>query len=186
MRLIGKVILLLVLTFIVLVAQDEVRLDLQINLFMKILKYDRNISQRGAEGLKMGLLYNPAVKKSVRTKEDFEKKFNELQEKQIKNITLLLIPIKGYNELSNAISNYDINLLYITSGFDNKLVSILDKCKTEKILTLTGYPEYAEQGTTIGLGIKDDKPEIIINTIVAKEIGADFSADILKLARVIK
>ena len=31
-------------------ADEEVRMDLQINLFIKILRYDRNIGERGAQG----------------------------------------------------------------------------------------------------------------------------------------
>ncbi|RKZ30104.1 hypothetical protein DRQ33_08170, partial [bacterium] len=76
--------------------------------------------------------------------------------------------------------------LYITPGFDNNLSQILDICSENNILSMTGVPSYAESGTAIGLGIKNDKPEIIINLKVSKQIGADFSADILKLARVIK
>ncbi|RKZ32016.1 hypothetical protein DRQ33_06695, partial [bacterium] len=54
-----KIILILILASVFIQAQEQVRMDLQVNLFLKILKYDRNISERGAEGLKLGLLYDP-------------------------------------------------------------------------------------------------------------------------------
>ncbi|MCD6595793.1 YfiR family protein [bacterium] len=181
-----KIILFIVLTGFVLWAQEEVRMDLQVNLLLKILKYDRNISQRGTEGLKLGVLYNPDNKKSLRAKQDFEKKFNSLDDKSIKDIQILLIPIKGFGELSKSIKSYGINLLYIAPGFDNEISKIIDICSTNKILTMTGVPAYTDNGIAVGLGIKNGKPEIIINTTVSKSIGADFSSNILKLARVIK
>jgi len=167
-------------------AENEVRVDLQVNLFMKILRYDRNIASRGEEGLKLGILYNPEDKNSLKFKDGFVEEFNLLDEKSVNDIPMLLIPIRGTEEISKAIASYHIGLLYIGHGFDNQLNSILMKCHESSILTLTGVPEYAERGVAVGLGVKDGKPEIIINHTVAKEVGADFSADILKLARVLK
>jgi len=43
-----KLIFMILISSAVLWAQDEVRMDLQVTLFMKLLKYDRNITQRGA------------------------------------------------------------------------------------------------------------------------------------------
>lgn len=167
-------------------AQEEVRMDLQVNLFMKILRYDRNISNRGEKGLKIGILYNPSSKLSTKMKEDFEEEFKLMKDNTINGIQVFIVPIKGVGELSKAIQNYGVNILYIARGFDNELDDILDICKKDSVLTLTGVPKYAERGVAVGLGIKMNRPQIIINTKVAKEVGAKFSADILKLAKVIK
>jgi len=168
------------------IAQEQVRLDLQINLFMKILRYDRNIAERGEEGLKMGVLYNPADKKSVKLKDDFLEEFDLLEDKTIKDIPLFVLAVAGAAELDKAIENYHINILYIAPGLDNQMDSILKTCEENSILSLTAVEKYAENGVAVGLGIVDEKPEIIINTSVSRAVGADFGADILKLARVIK
>jgi len=166
--------------------QEEVRMDLQVNLFLKILRYDRNIGERGAQGIKMGVLYNPSDKNSIRTWENFQKEFEQLGEKTINSIPIFVIQVKGVEELSKAIENYNVNVLYIAQGFDSQLASILSTCQKETVLTLTGNPAYAEKGVAVGLGVKAGKPEIIINNQASKDAGANFGADILKLARVIK
>ncbi len=165
---------------------DEVRMDLQVNLFLKILRYDRNISKRGEGGLKLGVLYNPASTKSTKAFADFKKEFDQVESRTINKIQIFLVPIKGYEELEKSIKNYDVNIVYIAPGFDSKLSDILNICKSNSVLTLTGVPKYAEKGVAVGLGIKMKKPQIIINNSIAKEVGANFSADILKLAKVIK
>ena len=165
---------------------DEVRMDLQVNLFLKILKYDRNIAERGKNGLKLGVLYNPASKKSTKAFKDFQENFNQIENRTVNGIQVFLIPIKGYEALSSSVKSYGVNIVYIASGFDSQLDDILSFCRSNKILTLTGVPKYAEKGVAVGLGIKMKKPQIIINNPVAKELGANFSADILKLAKVIK
>ena len=167
-------------------AQEEVRMDLQINLFMKILRYDRNIGERGKQGLKIGVLYEPTSKSSIKTWESFEEEFNLLTDKTINEIPIFLVQVKGYAELPKAIENYGINVLYICPALDAQLDNILKLCKEKTILPITGVPQYAEKGVAVGLDIKKDKPVIIINTTVAKDVGANFSADILKVAKVVK
>ena len=180
--------MLLLIIPIALLAQqiDEVRMDLQVNLFLKILRYDRNISKRGANGLKLGVLYNPASKKSTKAFTDFQEQFNQIESRTINDIQIFLVPIKGYEELTKSIKSYGVNIVYIAPGFDSNLSDVLNVCKSNSVLTLTGVPKYAEKGVAVGLGIKMKRPQIIINNSVAKEVGANFSADILKLAKVIK
>lgn len=180
-------ILAILLLIAVVDAQDMVRVDLQVNLFMKILKYDRNLSRRGEGGIKIGVLYNPADKKSTNLATQFENEFNLLSNKTINDIPVFLVTVKGLSELPKAIENYKLNTLYISSGFDDNIGQVMEVCVENKLLTLTAVPKYVEQnGVAVGLGSKKDKPEIIINTNSSKEAGADFSVDILKLSRVIK
>ena len=181
-----KLIWLLFIPSVLLWAQEQVRMDLQVTLFMKLLKYDRNITRRGAEGLKLGVLYNPDDPRSVKTYKEFEKKFNMLDNKTIKGMTVILVPVKGAKSLAAAIKNFGINLLYICPGFDSQLSDILRVCNENKVLTMTGYPPYADKGVALGLAVKDGKPQIVINNSVAKQVGSNFSADVLKLAKVIQ
>ncbi|RLF26197.1 MAG: hypothetical protein DRN14_07250 [Thermoplasmata archaeon] len=181
-----KLIFMILIVSAVLWAQDEVRMDLQVTLFMKLLKYDRNITQRGAEGLKLGVIYNPNNKKSVKTYRDFEKEFNSLESKSVKGMTIILIPVKGADQLQSAIKNYGINMLYVCPGLDDQLSRIVQTCSENKILTMTGYPPYADKGVAVGLSVENGKPRLVINTTVSKQVGSNFSADVLRLARVIK
>ncbi len=167
-------------------AQQYVRVDLQVNLFMKILRYDRNIATRGKGGIKMGVLFNPKVRSSVRIKDKFIEEFELLENKSIKGIPVFVVPVAGVAKLEESIASYGINVLYICPGFDKELDGILSVCRENSVLTLTGVQEYAEGGVAVGLGIKEGRPEIIVNLPVAKEVGANFGADLLKLARVIK
>jgi hypothetical protein len=53
------------------------------------------------------------------------------------------------------------------------------------MLTLTGVAEYVRAGIAVGIGVRDDRPEILVNLAAARAAGADFSAQLLLLARVI-
>ncbi len=82
-------------------------------------------------------------------------------------------------------SNHDIDILYITPLRATGIKEIIRACGAGKILTLTGVPEYVTDGVAIGIGIKGEKPRILINITSAKNEGSDFSSQLLKLAMVI-
>ena len=58
---------------------------------------------------------------------------------------------------------------------------------SQSILSISGVPELAEKGeVSVALGIENDKPKIIVNLERAKSEGHQLSADLLKLAKIIK
>ena len=51
--------------------------------------------------------------------------------------------------------------------------------------TITGVPEYVDQGLAVGIGIRRDRPLIIVNLEQARAEGAAFSSQLLALARIV-
>jgi hypothetical protein len=77
-------------------------------------------------------------------------------------------------------------LIYVAPLRAYDVTKISNLSKKLKILTLTGVNEYIDFGLSITIGVKGDKPQIIINLPSAKAEGADFSSQLLKLATVIE
>ena len=46
-------------------------------------------------------------------------------------------------------------------------------------------PGYVEAGLSVGLDIERDRPQIVVNLEASRAEGADFGAQLLKLARVL-
>ncbi len=83
-------------------------------------------------------------------------------------------------QLAAQIGQADI--LYLMPGTG----SAAQLAKSKGVLTLTGVPGTVESGkASVGVGLKDGKPEIIVHMGQLKAEGHDISADLLKLARVI-
>jgi hypothetical protein len=51
---------------------------------------------------------------------------------------------------------------------------------------LTGVPDYIYNGISVGIDIKGEKPEILINLKSSKLEGADFSSQLLKISTIIE
>jgi hypothetical protein len=79
-----------------------------------------------------------------------------------------------------------LDLVYITDDLDADLAKILPLCADRKIRTLAGERAFLEKGAMLGFFAVDSKPKLVVNVDAAKAQGADFSADLFKVAEVIR
>jgi hypothetical protein len=64
---------------------------------------------------------------------------------------------------------------------------IAEMCAKQKVLSVSGHPELAENGkVSVALGIANSKPEIIVNLSRMKAESHSLPSPLLKLARVVK
>ena len=102
------------------------------------------------------------------------------------SIRAVPVDLDSQPDLEAALAGSKVDLMYIAPlrAMNLKVITALSRAK--KVLTLTGVPDYAEKGVAVGVGLKGESPEIIINLPAAREEGSDFSSSLLKLARVIE
>lgn len=138
--------------------------NIQAALLPKVLKFNPELSQKAK--IKMLIVYD---NNSQNNKDEFFKELSGLME--IKAIR----PI----ELEETITGYD--LVYFMPGLDE--LSII--CKTHKVLSVTGISQYVEHGKiSLGFGIQNNKPKILVNLTSLDEEGQSLSSDILRIAKI--
>lgn len=181
--------------FIVITTLSSVRLwavdmavpvQIQLPLFLKLMAYDRNLDRVGEE-IVVGLVYQEAARESRSVKDNFLSVVDESPGWQLDDIPIRMVTIDIENtDLAQAITEYKIDALYIAPVSRKQLSTVLTVCSTCKIITLTGVPDYINAGLAVGIGLRsDDRPEIIINLTSAKAAGADFSSQLLQLAKIV-
>lgn len=146
---------------------------LQAALFLKILSYDRKIKG----DIKIGIL-------SGSGKGDIEQSFQSLQGQKINGNSFSLTDI-SLGELSSMKSK-GIDVLYVTPDNKGNLSSITRASRSNGVLTITGVPDYVEDGISVGIGLKSGKPDIMVNLSASKDEDRDLSSQLLKLCTVIK
>jgi len=181
--------LLLCLGFRLFGAQDmALPSPLQYQLFLKILKYDRNLTAKMQTELVIGVFYQSGFRTSQQAMEAFQETVRATAQKEFPNVSIKTVPIDldAGPDLENTLASGKVGLIYVAPlrGYDLKTITSLSHAR--KVITLTGVPEYAEKGLAVGVGLKGENPEIIINLPAAREEGSDFSSSLLKLARVIE
>lgn len=76
-------------------------------------------------------------------------------------------------------------VVYLMPGADTAQVAQF--CAANKLLTISGVPSFAERGqVSISIGEQNQRPRIIVNMQRLKSEGHQVSADVLKLAQVIR
>lgn len=164
-------------------AQDmPLPVDLQFSLFFRILSFDRNVAQRTDGGLTIAVVYqsgfrasrtahDEAVRQRPPAATDYEVRFVSLD-------------LDATPDLAAALGAARADAMYVTPLRAFAVRDLATVSRRRQVLTLTGVPEYVEAGLAVGVGQRGERPEILVNRSAAQAEGADFSAHLLRLARV--
>lgn len=165
----------------------EIPATTQIPIFLKILSFDRKLNERSGGELNMLIVYQGNFLSSQLASEEVNDALIELSIKKVEGI-----PVRFYyidldeSDLLEAVIKYKINLIYICPLRGISMGNITSICREKSILSFTGVSSYVESGISVGLELRNDRPQIIINLTAAKAEGADFSSQLLKLSKVIE
>ena len=161
--------------------------ELQVPIFLKILTYDRSLEARVKDTINIGILHFPDNEQSKKNKETIIENLKLNKDRTVSGRPFSFTEIEFSNEknLDEVAREKRIHVLYVTSAGSNMLSSISLITQAKKILSITGREDYVSQGVSVGLGVKDEKPQIVINLRSARAEGCDFSANLLRLCKVI-
>lgn len=154
-------------------------------LFQKILSFERNLHPRADEDIVIGIVYQEEFRPSLEAKEQFYAAVSARPKAKEIHFRCVALPVEKSLDLTGAMDQQPgIDLLYITPLREVDLKALAKISQAQQTITLTGVPEYVDAGLAVGLGTKDNKPLILINLPAAKAEGADFTAQLLKVAKV--
>ena len=161
--------------------------DLQVPLLLKILTYDRNFETKAKAELTIGIVYDPGDPGSVRAKNEVAEMLDKVAGKTVKKLPIkyVLLEHRGLAELGTEVRSRGVSLLYLAPGLRN-LDELIRFSQASRITTATGVRSYVERGVAVGIGVRQDKPEILINLPASRSEGSDFDASLLRIATVLK
>jgi hypothetical protein len=150
------------------VAQDmPVPPELQAAIFKKIFTYDRTLQAKPRWAVLVVFNASSAPLKAQIVKAFYEAGVQTSEARA--------------DQAESAIS--DAAVVYLAPGVDQ----LKDLCRKHGVLSITGVPSIVERGgASVGLGLADGKPRIIVHLQQLKAEGHDLSANLLQLAKVIQ
>jgi hypothetical protein len=171
------------------IAAQEVAVPvaIQIPILVKILNFDRKLSERAGGGLVIGVLFQSRYRTSARVAEEVCQTLLVLPAGAFGALesSCVAIDLDATPSLDSALKQQRVQVLYVSPLRAFPLENVVAVSRAGRILTLTGVPRYVETGLAIGVGMKGDRPEIVINLAASRAEGADLTAHLLKLARVV-
>jgi hypothetical protein len=165
-----------------LAAQEvPVPVRVQVPLLLRILSFDRNLARRRAGDLVVAVLYQSRNRSSLAIAEEVTRLLGSLSGTEAVGIDLDKV-----TDLRAALAQSGGQVLYVSPLRGVEISGIVRVSRGAGVTTVTGVPRYVEEGISIGLDLKAERPEIVVNLEGARAEGADFTAQLLKLARLVK
>lgn len=172
-------------------AQDTpVPVDVQVQIMVKVLNFDRRLPERLSGRLTIGVLYQSRYRTSANVGGEVCRALMRLPRSALGalealQLTCVPIDLDRTPDLGAALKRDRIQVLYVSPLRAFPLSDVVAMARAGRITTVTGVPRYVETGLAIGVDMKGDRPEIVINLVASRAEGAELNAQLLKLARVV-
>jgi hypothetical protein len=162
--------------------------EAQIPLLLKVLTYDRNFERKAGKELVLGIVHDPADRDSAKATDEVGTTLFKFAGKTVKKLPIKYFTIEftGAADLERFVKEKGISALYIAPGNTKTLAAVLKVAQDLDLTTLTGVPDYVRRGVAVGIGVAQDKPQILINLAAARAEGSDFDASLLRIATVLE
>ena len=166
--------------------QMDVPARLQIPLLYKILSFDRNFTARAGDQVVIAIIYQSGFRASVVAREQIEDALGHTASPfGTRSLRWVAIEVGSGSTLEQALREHEADVIYVTPLRGVDLDVIADAARRSRLMTFTGIPPYVERGLSVGVGIEQERPMIIINLAAARAEGADYTAQLLRVSRVI-
>jgi len=164
------------------------RADLQVPLILKILTYDRHFETKAGREVGIGVVYTPGDPDSLTSANQIFETLFRFADKTVKRLPIrrYLLEYSSPEKLERSINERGISVLYVTPGNARNLESILKVSQAGQVTTTTGVPDYVRRGVAVGIGLSDDRPQVLINLPSARAEGSEFDASLLRIATVVR
>jgi hypothetical protein len=160
-------------------AQDvPVPAAVQVPLLLKILTFDRHLAA-AAEPLVVGVVFQRRNRASAAIGDEVR----VLLAASARPIRVIVIDLDETRDLRGTLLRDSVRVVYIAPLQAVSVSTLTEATRGERVVSMTGVPRYVEQGLAIGIDMSDSRPRIVINLAASRAEGADFSAELLKLAR---
>jgi uncharacterized cupredoxin-like copper-binding protein len=159
----------------------------QVPLILKVLTYDRQFEARtkGTE-VAIGIVYDPADRDSAKATDEISSTLFKWSGKTVKKLPIKYFTIEyvSHDQVEKFVKQKNINVIYVAPGNSKNLTSLTKMSQALGITSVTGVPDYVRKGVAVGIGVVQDRPQVLINLTSSKSEGSDFDASLLRLATV--
>jgi hypothetical protein len=157
----------------------------QVSRLLKVLTADRNFPVRSAPGLGIAIVYQSRVPASREEARAVAAAFALAGTRAEGPLRVTLVDVTDPSRLAPAVAAAAPDVLWVAPLEDFDVSRIAALARAGRIRTATGVPAYVDAGIAVGFEPAPDGVRILVNLAAARAEGADFSASLLKLARLV-
>ncbi len=161
--------------------------ELQAQLLVKILSFDRNLGVRPEGELVVGILVQRKFRPSLDAASEMFDALSVLGRVELlgARVRPQYVEVDAAEELELALAAAQVDVLYVSPLRAMTVPQITRVSRPLGLHTITSVTRYVDEGLAVGLGMRDERPEIVISRSAAEGEGADFASSLLRIARVV-
>lgn len=169
-------------------ADEAVPAQLQAEILIRVLGYDRQLKRRAGDMVRVGVLFKQGDPASERAQDEIVKALRSFASRSIQGMPLAISsqPFKDPAELGAWIGQERLALVYTAPGLAAHTVSIRAVCVEKGVAAVSPVRALVEKGLALGIVLKRDRPAILVNLPAAEAMGLDLDPKLLELAEVIR
>lgn len=166
-----------------LVAQDmDVPVQVHVPILLKVISFDRQLRSRSAREVVVGVVMQGRNRASAvagaAAAEIFATPGTTVDGLPVRVVVVDL----DHQSIRQVLAQSSLTHLYVSPLRAIDISDLASRARAAGIVTMTGIPEYLERGLSVGVGLRGGRPRILVNVGASRAAGAEFSAELLKLA----
>ena len=162
----------------------DVPVTRQVPLLTRVLSFDRSLE--GSAPLVVAVVYQGQNRASRQAHDAF---FRALSSRTPtvhgRSIQLVSVEMSSGGSLTTRLRRVGADVAYVAPVRGVDVGAVARSANRAGVLTLTGVRRYVGDGVAVGIGLRDGRPEILLNRRAASDAGADLSARLLQLATIV-
>lgn len=162
----------------------DVPVSRQVPLLTRVLSFDRSLE--GDAPLVVAVVHQPQHRPSLRAYQAFAEALRARRATvQGREVRLVAVEATSAGATAARLRRAGAEAAYVAPlrGLDVRALS--REAGQAGVLTLTGVRGYVGDGVAVGVGLRDGRPEILLNRRAVSAAGADLSARLLQLATLV-
>lgn len=155
-------------------------------ILLRVLAYDRNLPSRSGAAVHVAVLYKTGDATSERSASDLIAAAG-VTERSVAGKPVRLVSVAfSPDSLERDLQRVEAAAAFIAPGLEPSVARIAEITQKLGILSFSSEEEMVKTALSIGLVRRGERAAILVNLVAARAEKADLSADLLRLAEVVK
>lgn len=168
-------------------ADEALPAQLQGEILLRVLGYDRNLKPRAGDAVRVGILFKQGDAPSEHARDELIQALGGAG-RTVQGLPLAVVsqPFGEPAELAAWIASARLAVIYVTPGLGASVAGIRGACIERRVAAIAPVRAFVEKGLALGVVLRRDKPGILVNLPAAEAMGMDLDPKLLALAEVIR
>jgi len=163
-----------------------VPVDLQIELLGRVARYERGFARRSAEPVRVLVVVRSSSAESLRVAAQLTAAMARAHTLGGRTLVVTRHDYRNEGALGAVLARGGVDVLYVAAGLGDAVPAIVHAVGTRNVITVSAVGSDVDHGMVLGFELAASRPQIAVNITHARTQQLDFSAQLLRLARVVR